>query len=263
MAVTVIATASGTGVGISNPTATIDCTGANALVVFVSRSFSSATVVNGVTFNGDAMTADFQHPSLPPGIDVFTLANPDQTSGTVQVTLAAGADCGVACIALAGADTADVLRATDVTTTASSASTVSNSITSATDELVLDFVAINGNPASLAVTASNGQTEQLNFIDSGNSIRNGLSTKAGATSVTSGWAIGAGASNIAQVLVAVKAAAGGGGSVVPKILQQARVSELDKQIFQAGLVGAAVSQIKNRRHFLAGLGAVGIHGVTK
>lgn len=216
MAVAVVTQASGVGTGINNPSATIDCTGANALVVFVSRSFSSSTNVTGITFNGVSMTAEFAHPALPPGIDVYSLASPAQSSATVQVSMDAAADCGVACVALSGADTADVLRATDVTTTASGASTVSNSITSAADELVLDFVAINGNPASLAVTAANGQTELLNFIDAGNSIRNGLSSKAGAASVTSGWAIGAGASNIAQVLVAVKAAAG--GSVVPSTL---------------------------------------------
>jgi len=214
MAVAVVTQASGVGTGINNPSATIDCTGANALVVFVSRSFSSGTNVTGITFNGDAMTADFQSPSLPPGIDAWTIANPDQLSGTVQVSLDATCDCGVACIALSGADTADILRAANQVTTATGTTTVSNSITSATDELVLDFVAINANPASLAVTAANGQTELLNFIDSGNSIRNGLSTKAGAASVTSGWAIGAGASNIAQMLVAVKAAAGGSSPVL-------------------------------------------------
>lgn len=214
MAVAHVASASGTGTGVNNPSATIDCTGANALIVFVSRSFSSGTNVTGITFNGDAMTADFQSPSLPPGIDAWVLANPDQTSGTVAVSLDATCDSGVACIAVSGADTADILRAVNVTGTASGAGSISNSITSAADELVLDFVAINGNPASLAVTAANGQTERLNFIDSGNSIRNGLSTKDGAASVTSGWAIGAGASNIAQMLVAVKAAAGGSPPVL-------------------------------------------------
>jgi hypothetical protein len=212
MAVAVV-TSAGLGVtGVDTDTVAIDCTGANALVVFVARSFSSATVVNSVTYNGVAMTQDFTA-TLPPGVDAWVLANPSTGSNNVVVTMAAACDIGVAAVALSGVDTTDILRAANQTTAASAASTVSNSITSATDELVLDYVAINGNPATLAVTAANGQTELLNFIDSGNSIRNGLSWKAGAASVTSGWAIGAGASNIGQMLVAVKAAAGGGSSI--------------------------------------------------
>lgn len=146
----------------------------------------SPASVSSFTYGGVGMTSRFNSvlESFFRLVGYSTTA-PSTSGGTVSYTISTSnyAVC-VTAIALSGVDQTTPLG-TPVSGSTTGGTSVSVNVSSETDDLVLDF--IFGNATTIAV--NNGNTSRIeveNFISLGDSY--GVSTKAGDTTVTIGWA---------------------------------------------------------------------------
>lgn len=186
------------------------CTGANlALYVIVEERYASA--VTGVTYNGVAMT---QKSYNDPGANsivqkVFELLAPATGAHNVVVTASATRNLLCTAISLTGVDQTTP-TGTYVNTNGGAGTAISDVVTSATGEIVIDAVTIMENTASTAtLTVGAGQTQRSNQeqVSGGNGLVGAVSTEAGAASVTMSWTASA-ASFWVHTGFSVKAASG-------------------------------------------------------
>jgi hypothetical protein len=176
------------------------------MVVDVNTSRTGAA-----TWNGTGMTSV----GLVPGaataqqVQIFRLVNP--AVGTFDLVLShnggASESFGGTAICFTGVDQGTPDDAA-VTNSGGTITSIAVTVSSATDDLVLDCVGVNGNPT---ITATAGQTERANqSVNGGGGTMEGMSTKPGTTSVQMEWSF-ASSTRVGQVGININAAAGGGG----------------------------------------------------
>jgi hypothetical protein len=145
-------------------------------------------------------------------VQVWRLSAPTVTTADVVVTQLNGATHRIVGCGLSYSE-ADASAPTFSTGGANPGSSPSLDVSSATGEVVADAVAVwqeTGDTATL--TAGGGQTEEQNDEDVATTgVRGGMSTEAGASSVTMSWAIGSGPDEFSHIAYAIKPAAAGGG----------------------------------------------------
>lgn len=179
--------ANGTSVTFSHT-----CTGTGTtgvLYVIVGERFASA--VTGVTYNGVAMT---QISYNDPGANlvvckVFRLLTPATGAHNVVVTASTARNLACTSLSFTGADQTTPDGAV-VNSNGGSSTAISDAVTSATGEIVVDAAVIMENTASAAtLTVGSGQTSRSNQeqVSGGNGLVAAASTEAGAASVTMSW----------------------------------------------------------------------------
>lgn len=178
------------------------CQGTNRyLQVFITTDAEADTPVS-VTYNGDAMT------QIASRVDrancesfLYELINPDSGTNTITVTM--GTTGNIICSAISFVDVHQTTPSgTPSTESANSGTAPSLDISSASDEIVADYVSTLGGAATLTVGAS--QTERTNLSQSASHTQ-GSSTETGAGTTTMSWTI-SGAQKFNHIAVAVKPA---------------------------------------------------------
>ena len=189
MNVTVDATSTGTSTGgdfsISHTTSGTD----RLMLVGVSINNPGANSVNGITYNGDALTRKGwqQDPGGDARVEIWYLVNPDVGTYNVDIDI----------VGTSGGNTAGVMTYTGVDQTtplggfASGAGWGSSglaNVNSAADELVFAVASVQG-PTDYDLVPGAGQTERWD-LHGGGDINGGGSTEAGAASVVMDWTWG-------------------------------------------------------------------------
>lgn len=166
---------------------TIGSSGANAVLYVGGGSTAGvAAAITGVTYNGDALTQFDDESGTNTRGSVWRLMNPDVGTANVVVTYAAFQDeMGGCSVSLTGVDDADP-DDTPVASNGNSATDPSNNVSSASGDLVLDFMIVNHGGAITPDSSQNFFTaEEEEAI--GGSTGCGMSGKAGAGTVTMTW----------------------------------------------------------------------------
>jgi len=146
---------------------------------------NDAQTVNSVTWNGDSLTFVGRSGDLTNSyVEIWYIINPDTGANDFVATLsAASSEVGAACIL-----TTDTNQTTPLGTAVFAedevTDTIEATVSSASDELVVDFVVQNTAAASLTVDAS--QTERVN-VTGISEYDYGMSTEGGAASVAMTW----------------------------------------------------------------------------
>lgn len=135
-----------------------DCTGVDALFVLVATN--QAQNVDGITYNGVAMTQISALTSATQKSWVYYLASP--TTGTNNISVDFSAACSylhMAAVGYSGADTASPVGATQTYYSNSLTSTLNGSLTTTADNsFILDFIAAGGDGDT--TTAGSSQTQR-------------------------------------------------------------------------------------------------------
>ena len=184
------------------------CTGSDR-VLFVGVGFNgSALSVTGVTYNGVAMTEQWDLFAANVGSAGYLLANPATGANTVEVTFNAAVDVGIAgAVSFTGADTASPGR-TPVSVNGGSAT----ASVDATDAVSGDIVVDTAFMVTTTTTEGANQTlQQKSEAIGGGSSSIGISTQAGADGGVMSWTLGSGANSWTTGAIAIKAGSGGGG----------------------------------------------------
>jgi hypothetical protein len=182
------------------------------LLVGIMQGYAdSAAVPTGVTYNGVAMTkiGEVAYGSNH-AISVWELVAPAAGAHTVAPTFTDFNIEALVAVSLSGVH--QTTPHGTVVTASNANTTPSVTVSSATGELVVDFVAVKQNSTATA-TVGSGQTQRANLATTVNpviDVRGLVSTEAGAASVTMDWTLSASESWKA-VGVPVKPAGGGGG----------------------------------------------------
>lgn len=178
--------------------------GDNFIIAVVGRAGTGLIAAKSAAFDGAAFTKLFKVDNTNVTIELWYLANPSITAGSVVVTYPAAeanADHWLVVQALGGVNTYDPIRGYE-TATATSTS-LSDTIAGAVGDLAIDGCSVYMTSAVPVQDA--GQT----LVDTaGNnsliSISGGMSYETGAVSNTLGWSWGT-SQNAAQIIVAIKA----------------------------------------------------------
>lgn len=221
MAVTTVLEAHGSSFASSISTGSFTVSSGEGLVFFVVNGDSSASIT-GATWNGASMgTAVYNN--VPAGqstkrVAVFAMATPTTGTGVCTVSMSGNASTIVGAVVVAGHNTTSMLRdlgsGVYVTTsggTLSSPYALSNTISSATNDLVLDMV--GGYYGTSGGTAGAGQTEVLDF-QGVNSYSMMISKEGGAPTTTMSWTMAADFF-YTHTLLSIQPA-GGGSSYIPR-----------------------------------------------
>lgn len=203
------------GWGAYTQTLTIDATGGNYILAFVSIRRGNDQIISGVTFNGDNLSPIGSQ--LNPGSiagHVFGMATPDQGSYELTVTLTGDtASVYLAGVVFSGVSAVGTREDwSDVTTTAVEAT---DTVTSETNGLVVTCCCVQGDVSGSLASAA-GQTTREGPAAAGADHTGIVSTKAGSASVTMGhtWTGGARA---LQIMVPITPA-GAPSTFVPQII---------------------------------------------
>lgn len=138
--------------------------------------------VSGITYGGQALTLQTRNGR----VEVWYLVAPPIGSNTVSVSLSSNENASIVALSYSHVDQSTpfgtAVSGSDETGTATS---LSVNVSSAGRQLVIDGIAVNGNPA---LTAGAGQTErgEVNAGGSGG-IMAGASEEAGAATTTMSW----------------------------------------------------------------------------
>lgn len=192
------------------------CTGSNLyLLVFVAMRVFTTEDVSGITYNGVSMADLGTATNGSTRGRCFGLVAPASGSHTVAVSYSGTTTASVVgCISCTGVDqtgsaSSSTVRGGAATTATGTSSTPTQTVTSATGDLVIDGIAVS----SLVTISSqgSGQTLDWNDSDAGANIRRGAgSHEAGASSVVMDWTL-SGSGAWASVAASLRPAAGGGG----------------------------------------------------
>lgn len=156
-------------------------TGSNRrLVVGVSTNVAGVSH-STVTYNGASLTKHTEGVRNQTVASVWTIAAPTEGANNIVVTLS-GATQQLVVTARSYIDTDQFLLGNTGTGSVNSTSITSSSIVSATDQMVVDILAVNANDAW---TANAGQTDSAS--NGHLNTRGSTSQKVGAEAVTTGW----------------------------------------------------------------------------
>ena len=189
MAVSVDATSTGVGAGVSSVTFshTTTTTGDRLMLVGVAMDANAGPIVNNVTYGGQSLTLVGSRVggSAPVRIEIWKLVNPNAGTANVVVNLSKNADgVSVGATTFTGVDQTTSLGTFVSAIGTSNAPTVN--VSSAAGELVYDVVA--GKDAG-TLTVGPGQAGLWDVNASGQS-RGASSIEAGAATVTMSWVKG-------------------------------------------------------------------------
>lgn len=181
---------------ISNPTpinasaATLSWThtpvGAPTAVAVVIGGYAAGSTISSVTYGGVSMSAGTAYGDYPATYytRMYGLANPSSGAQTVTVTFSGNTYAAAAAITVTGSDTTTCFSNSSGNT-ATASSSISDTVSGATGELVVDCVA--GFIAGAGASGVGGaQTSRYSAFWNGN-ISFGVSTAPGAASVTTTW----------------------------------------------------------------------------
>ena len=212
MAIIVSNNTSGGVSGSNNITVSMTtAAGDNFLLVGFGRAGTGLVKSTGVTFDGQAMTNIVQADgTVRTTVELWYLINPHITTANIVASFPTAADHCLAAVSLKGVNVSSPIRG--FVNTAASSSSISDIISSATNDLVVDFCtleATTGSPnedagQTLITTCGIGAT-----ID----VSGGMSYEAGAASNTLGWSW-TGTVDSALALVSIKPKLSAGGSQV-------------------------------------------------
>lgn len=169
---------------VTNTFSSPDISGSHTILLVAVSYRNDLGSVTSVTHNGDSMTSQGTFTKLDITTEWFLLASPDAGINDVVVTMSTTNVDGVA--------SATYFTGSDGTIGTIANTTYDNadpsiSVTSATDEVVIDCLA-GGTSAGGDPTAGTGQTKRMSAVPAGASFdRMAMSTEAGATSVTMDW----------------------------------------------------------------------------
>lgn len=143
-----------------------------------------------------------------PQADIWYLLNPTVGDHQITPTFSGDDDTAYTSIDLSGVHQTTPFG-TPVTDTGQQGTEISNDVSAATGDLVIDNMVAQGNRT---LTVGADQTERSNHTPAATSsiVRQGTSTQAGAATVAMSWTP-SGNTQYAQSAVAVKPAGGGGG----------------------------------------------------
>lgn len=179
-------------------------------VGIVRFNYAATATLTGVTWNGSAMT-EVPLSSVTSGSRTnksFYIVDPPTASSDIVISFSAGTPAGEYLVTSYNeADTASPIG--DVQTATGTSTTPSVDVTSASGDMVLDWMVI----ANTITSVGDSQTSE--FIDTtGGSYRVGGSREAGAATVTMSWTVGSGAWGTSGF--SINQAAAGGSSVPVK-----------------------------------------------
>lgn len=196
------------------------CTGSDRLLLIgCAIQYGDTCTISGITYNGVSMTrigsAINNTDSFSNiGATAFYLIAPATGTNTVSVSLTGPPFVqGVAAISLTGVHQTTPLG-THATAFANNSSAPSVTVSSATDEFIVDFVAMLSNPTS--TTAGSGQTKRTENLASDSSICS--STEAGAASVVMDWSLGG--NQWCSIFGIPVKPSGGGATWTPRVIGQ-------------------------------------------
>lgn len=217
----ITATAGPTGF-LSTYTWSHTCAGSNRVIyVRLAQRFNSA--VTGVTYAGTALTRLAQQKSPSDqivNVELWRLVNPASGANNVSVALSTARYVAASAVSMSGVDQATSDGTPVVASNNSSSPSVS--VSSATDQVVVDVVAVWTDAGTVTASATGGQTVDSNAYN-GNSTNNGVrgvhSHITGAASTAMSYSL-SGATEWAEAAVAVLplntggAGSGGGGMLL-------------------------------------------------
>ncbi len=187
--ITVDATSSGTAISTNTKTVSHTTGSGSSRLMLVGVSLfdgGAGRQVSSVTYSGQSLTfvGGRTDNSNSVRIEIWRLINPPSGVANVVVTLNGSSDgIVVGVTTFSGADQTTPLGSFASAQGMSAAPSVS--VTSASDELVFDVMAMKD---GTAVTVGSGQTQRWSAADANNKIRGSASTEGGASSVTMSWA---------------------------------------------------------------------------
>lgn len=215
MAIAVVASASNAISGASSLTISLACSGSDRAVLLLACCVNSADYLASATstYNGVSMGSPVVSDTLGSSVWPYgwLLVAPATGTNNLVLTPSAGAFITAHAIALSGVDQATPTTATDHYRSATGASPRTMTIAG---DLVVDMFARRTTGSSMTMDGSQTQfgTTQDDLVG-----KSAASYKAGASAME--WTFTGGLDNIAQIAVALKAAAGGGGGHLRKTIQ--------------------------------------------
>jgi hypothetical protein len=167
-------------------------TGSNRLALAAIAWFGNSASVTGMTSNSVAMTqigSTLVHPDSDNlRLAVFGIVAPSTSSVSYAATFSGSPLLNyIQVMTFTGVDQTTPVGTHAANTSAGDQTAVSSTVSSATNDLVADFMYAVGT----AATVGAGQTERLTASDwGGNGLENRTSTEAGAASVDMTWTLG-------------------------------------------------------------------------
>ena len=171
--------------------------------------------VTGATYNGVAMTrlgSEISTDGLFTYTGAFYLVAP--ATGTHNAVISTGGGTNgrmfAACTSWTGVDQSTPLGTLVTNSGQTHSSPITDNVSSATGELVIDIAVLYASAATLSVGA--GQTLRAEDLNGGNGDDIAISEEAGAGTVTMSWTHGASTPTYSHFAVPLKPVTGGGGS---------------------------------------------------
>lgn len=193
------------------PVGTPTAVGVGVGTATISTNTNISTITYGGTTMGAAAVSVTGTTSFPYGSRIYGLANPSSGAQSVAVTWSNGGQYGgIAACTVTGSDTTTCFSAGNTAST-NNTGNASLACNSASGELVMDFLITAQVTALESVSGSNTQRESARDASASQPI--GLSTIAGAASVTLSWTSGGSRSpddHFWQCAASFQAAAAGG-----------------------------------------------------
>lgn len=192
------------------------CAGANRYVLVGISKRVNSNDVTGVTYDSVTMADLGTATNGSTGCRIFGLVNPPLTvNAAILAAYGAAADSSVLGIISfngvdqTGSNSVSTIRGGAATSATGTSSTPTQTVTSATGELVVDCIAVTALQTVSGV--GSGQTQAWSDTDAGGQFRRGAgSYEAGASSVVMDWTI-SGSGAWASLAVSLIAAAGAAG----------------------------------------------------
>ena len=190
---------------VTTGSCTIAPSGSNRLLYANLHCDSDPGAISSATFNTSETLTSRQVTTIRRFSNTFSLTAPSATSASISITWTNSATCLLTGIALQDVDQTTPDDGPDADSRGVSAAPA-NTVSSASGDLVIDFVVLNNDDGLISTTGDN--TEYLDETNS-NTLTTGVSTAPGAATVTMSWTTDF--ENWELVAFNVNAAAGGGG----------------------------------------------------
>lgn len=158
------ATASGEAVGASSVTVSLTTSGTNrALVGFIGSAFNPIRTVSSFTYAGVSLgtvRTENTNPNYLRG-SLYCLANPASGANNLVGTISANADClGVGGVSATAVDQTTPVRSGSPTNAVADSGTVTVTIPSAANDLVVDGVILGSSTGTPSLSVGAGQTQR-------------------------------------------------------------------------------------------------------
>lgn len=212
------ANVTGTSTASTTLTITGKTTAGSNRVGIVSVSWNNETpTISSATWNGVAMTvvdqgAEVTNASL--GAGLLRIVNPPTASSNIVITFSSAATARAVASSYNGADqTTPISNSNKVITTATVATPITNTVTTAADEVIVDAVSFTKFDGSETITADANQTELQN-VTYATFYKALASRQAGSDGGVMSWTFGdGGTGSYVSIAASIKAAGGGAETI--------------------------------------------------